>query len=74
MYYREAEWMFGTHEGRLKLAENVGFARLIVIHLVRGQKYESFEKIQDELNGELGAFSPSENGANVSNLPLALSS
>jgi len=55
---RESEWLFGTHEGRICLATEAGFTRLVVVHLVRGQKYESMNKIQEEIKNPLASLSP----------------
>ncbi|XP_068207837.1 eEF1A lysine and N-terminal methyltransferase isoform X1 [Palaemon carinicauda] len=57
---REHEWMFGTVEGRSKLAENAGALRLVVVHLCRDQVYESLKAIQDELSGKVLEIAPSK--------------
>jgi len=35
-----------------------GFTRLVVVHLVRGQVYESMDKIQEEIKGPLASLAP----------------
>ncbi|KAK7084433.1 Methyltransferase-like protein 13 [Halocaridina rubra] len=57
---RENEWMFGTAEGRAKLAENAGSSRLLVVHLYRDQTYESLKAIQDELSSKVMEIAPSK--------------
>jgi hypothetical protein len=56
---RETEWLFGTHEGRMSLANQANFTRLVVVHLVRGQTYENMDSVQSELKYALSPLSPS---------------
>jgi len=55
---RESEWLFGSSEGRAQLAYQVGFTRLVVVHLMRGQQYHSLEDVQKELNDSLALLAP----------------
>jgi hypothetical protein len=50
--------MFGTHEGRVQLATQSGFARLVVIHFVRGQEYPSMEVVQEEISQNVSFVMP----------------
>lgn len=56
---REHEWMFGTSKGRESLAESAGASRLIVVHLMRDQSYQSLQAIQDELSKKIMELAPS---------------
>jgi len=55
---RESEWLFGSPEGRLELAQQSNFTRLVVVHLLRDQTYGNMNAIQEELMGSLGSLSP----------------
>ena len=50
--------MFSTDAGRLQLAESVGFARLVVVTLSRHHKYDSIDKIKEELSPHMMELSP----------------
>lgn len=62
---REHEWIFGTADGRNKLAETVGASRLVVVHLCREQVYDSLKAIQDELSGKVMEIAPSKLPSNT---------
>ncbi|XP_019875061.2 eEF1A lysine and N-terminal methyltransferase homolog isoform X2 [Aethina tumida] len=47
---REAEWMFSTKAGRKCLVKTTKHNRLAIITMHRGQVYNSFEAVQDELS------------------------
>ncbi|CAG7827604.1 unnamed protein product [Allacma fusca] len=55
---RETEWLFGTHEGRIQLAQESNFTRLIVVHFMRGQTYASMESVQQEISGHIQFMMP----------------
>ncbi|XP_055498232.1 eEF1A lysine and N-terminal methyltransferase isoform X2 [Leucoraja erinacea] len=56
---REAEWIFGTDEGRKQLGRSADFKRLLVVSLHRDQHYQSMEAIQSELSGKVMELAPS---------------
>lgn len=51
--------MFGTHEGRVQLALQSGYTRLVVIHMIRGQVYPSMEEVQAEIAENISFVTPS---------------
>lgn len=55
---READWLFATDKGRLKLVQQTGYQRLAVVTLCRGQKYKDIEAIKAELNNFVMHFAP----------------
>ncbi|XP_014253438.1 methyltransferase-like protein 13 [Cimex lectularius] len=56
---REAEWVFGTPEGRQYLVSEAGVTRLAVITLNRGHEFTSMESIKAELAPIVADFAPS---------------
>ena len=66
---REKESIFGTEMGRQKLCSQAQTARLIVVFLGHGHKFESMQEIQDELNSKILELSP-ENCSNYSSIPI----
>lgn len=55
---RESEWLFGSSEGRKQLADQIGYTRLVVVHLIRGQQYANLEEVQKEINDPLASLAP----------------
>ncbi|KAK8737069.1 hypothetical protein OTU49_004784 [Cherax quadricarinatus] len=62
---REHEWLFGTAEGRRKLAESASTQRLVVAHLARGQTYSSLQAVQDELSARVMLLAPPKLNSNA---------
>lgn len=55
---RESEWLFSTKDGRKKLAQMSQCNRLLVVTMHRGQKYGSFDAIQNELSDIIRDLTP----------------
>ena len=55
---RELEYSFSHDEGRLALAAQAGFARMIFVALGRGHVHGDFAAIQVELNVHMRALAP----------------
>lgn len=60
IYFREAEWLFSTANGRKKLVEITKYNRLAIVTLHRDQKYESFEAVQTELSNVVCNLAPAQ--------------
>ena len=50
--------MFATPAGRLILAQNAGFRRLVVVLLHRGHTYGSLQDIREEISGHVKDLAP----------------
>ena len=50
---QESEAMFSTNEGMRELANMVGFDRLAIVYLHRGQIYADLEEIKSELSQKI---------------------
>lgn len=55
---RETEWLFSTKQGRKKLLESAGHARLAIVIMHRNQSYTSIDDIKIELNETVKSFAP----------------
>lgn len=55
---RDSEWLFGSNEGRLQLAKQCNFQRLVVVSLHREQQYESLDCVKTELSSNVLQLSP----------------
>lgn len=55
---RETEWLFSTKQGRKKLMESAGHARLAIVIMHRNQNYSSIDDIKVELNETVKSFAP----------------
>lgn len=55
---RETEWLFSTKQGRKKLMESAGHARLAIVIMHRNQNYTSIDDIKLELNETVKNFAP----------------
>ncbi|XP_014678496.1 PREDICTED: methyltransferase-like protein 13 [Priapulus caudatus] len=62
---RATEWMFGSDAGRLQLAKQCGFRRVIVTTLHRDQHYEGLEAIKAELSAKVLELAPAGMPANT---------
>ncbi|ENN75224.1 hypothetical protein HUJ04_002247 [Dendroctonus ponderosae] len=59
---REAEWLFSTESGRNNLASMTNHNRLAIVSMHRGQKYESLNAVQLELEYIIQNLAPSTIG------------
>jgi SAM-dependent methyltransferase len=58
---REVEWLFASGPGRAQLCDSAGpCARLVVVHLGRGQTFASLEQVQEELAGYVMELAPAD--------------
>ena len=57
-FFREAEWLFSTREGRSQLANSTQVGRLLVVHLNREHHYNNQDQIQSELSGYVMELAP----------------
>uniref|UniRef100_A0A1B0CKW4 Putative spermine/spermidine synthase n=1 Tax=Lutzomyia longipalpis TaxID=7200 RepID=A0A1B0CKW4_LUTLO len=57
---RECEWLFFTPEGRRKLLASVNFNRLAIVTMHRGQVYESWDAVKDELSASVQNLAPAD--------------
>lgn len=56
--FRESEWLFSTTDGRKNLLKMCNHTRLAIVTMHRGQKYESLQEVQDELNETVKNLAP----------------
>ncbi|XP_060722694.1 eEF1A lysine and N-terminal methyltransferase [Tachysurus vachellii] len=47
---READWLYGSAEGRTQLSASANFRRLIVVAMHRDQEYKDMQAVQSELS------------------------
>jgi hypothetical protein len=66
---RECESVFNSEMGRQNLCSQVESARLIVIFLGHGHKFDSLESVKDELNSKILELSPVD-CANFHEIPV----
>lgn len=57
---REAEWTFGTEEGRASLAAQTGMGRLLVVRCNRGHAFGDEAAVRAEVEGAVAAAAPTE--------------
>lgn len=57
-YFREAEWLFSTNEGRIQLTKMTKNNRLVIITMHRDQKYGTLDDVKQELNDVVKNFAP----------------
>ena len=50
---RETEWLFATFDGRIELAKQAKFSKIIVVHLNRYHRYKNLDEIKSELSGKV---------------------
>ena len=56
--FRETEWLFSTTAGRIQVADNVSFSRLVIVTLHRNHTYESLDAIKAELSSKVLELAP----------------
>ncbi|KAA0153429.1 hypothetical protein FNF29_03246 [Cafeteria roenbergensis] len=57
---REAEWTFGTDEGRASLAAQTGMGRLLVVRCNRGHSFGDEAAVRAEVEGAVAAAAPAD--------------
>lgn len=64
-YFREAEWLFSSREGRYQLADSTKVKRLLVVILNREHNYSGQDQIKDELSGYVMELAPHDLSSDV---------